>query len=119
MIETGRLTDLPLRSTPDVTPENLTAVLAERVMGWKVAPDRFVKPGRCWIPRWRFRPFEEAADAFRLLDAAAQRYTLTSDGRTFTADVRINSRRGKASGPHKARAITVAVARALGLEVDR
>ncbi len=99
--------------------EMLTGELASRVMGWKPSADRFLKSGRGWIPRWRFRPLEELPDALRLLDAAAQRYTLSSDGRIFTADVEVNSRRGKASGAHKARTITAAVARALGLEVDR
>jgi hypothetical protein len=99
--------------------QRLTNELATRALGWKPSSDRFIKPDRGWTPRWRFRPLEELADALRLLDAAAQRYTLTSDGRTFTADVQIDSRRGKASGAHKARAITVAVARALGLEVDQ
>lgn len=96
----------------------LTDELATRAWGWKPSSDRFLKPGRGWIPRWRFRPFEEPADAFRLLDAVAHRYTLSCAGRTFTADVQINSRRGKASGTNKARTIAVAVARALGLEVD-
>jgi hypothetical protein len=99
--------------------QRLTDELATRVLGWKPSSDRFVKPGRGWLPRWRFRPLEELADALRLLDAAAQRYVLTRDGRTFTADVEVKSRRGKASGTSKARAITLAVARAMGLEVDQ
>src|ERR1700687_6061055 len=97
----------------------LTDELAIRVLGWQPSSDRFSKPGRGWIPRWRFRPLEDLADALRLLDAAALRFTLTADARTFIADVEINPRRGKASGVDKARAITVAVARALGLEVGK
>jgi hypothetical protein len=87
-------------------------------MGWKVAPDRFIKSGRSWIPRWRFRPLAEIADAFRLLDHAAAHYTLTRDCSAFAAEVQIGSCRGKAVGEHKARTITLAVARALRLEVD-
>src|SRR5262245_53243691 len=34
----------------------LTVALAERVMGWRVAPGRFIKSGRSWIPHWRFSP---------------------------------------------------------------
>jgi hypothetical protein len=98
--------------------QKLTDELARRVMGWKAAPDRFMKPGRGWIPRWRFQPLVDLADAFRLLDQVAHRYCLTSDGRrTFSVEVQVGTRRGKASGKHKARIITLAVARALGLEV--
>lgn len=93
--------------------------LARQVMGWKVAPDRFVKSNRGWIPRWRFRPLTELADAFLLLDQAAHQYTLRHDGRTFTAEVRTDTSRGIASGEQKPRTITLAVARALGLEVDQ
>lgn len=101
-----------------MTATNLTAVLAERVMGWKIAPDRFIKARQSWIPRWRFQPLVDLADAFQLLDQVAHRYSLTSDSsHTFRAEVQIGARRGKASGKNQARAITVAVARALGLEV--
>jgi hypothetical protein len=34
--------------------DTLTAYLAERVMRWNATPDRFIKSGRSWIPRWRF-----------------------------------------------------------------
>jgi hypothetical protein len=101
-----------------MTEEALTSTLAERVMGWKATPDRFIKSGRSWIPRWRFRPLAELADAFRLLDHAAEHYTLTRTCSTFAAEVQIESCRGKAVGEHKARTITVAVARALRLELD-
>ncbi len=102
-----------------MTDERLTDELALRVMGWKPAPDRFVKSGRSWIPRWRFRPLTELSHAFRLLDQAADHYTLTRNNSTFAAEVQIQSCRGKAVGEHKARTITVAVARALRLEVDQ
>jgi hypothetical protein len=101
-----------------MTDYELTAQLAELVMGWKRAPDRFIKHGRSWIPRWRFRPLEELADAFQLLDHAADHFRLTCDrSRVFTAEVQIGHHRGKASGNQVARTITIAVARALGLTV--
>jgi hypothetical protein len=101
-----------------VTNDQLTAILAERVMRWRATPDRFIKSGRIWIPRWRFQPLVELADAFRLLDQAARRYSLTRDGHgVFCASVEIGGSRGKASGEPKARTVTIAVARALGLEV--
>jgi hypothetical protein len=53
-----------------------------------------------------------------LLDHAADHYTLTRNCSTFAAEVRIESYKGKAVGKHKARTITLAVARALRLEVD-
>ena len=98
--------------------ETLTGELAIRVMGWKATPDRFIKSGRSWIPRWRFQPLLDLADAFRLLDQVALQYALTRNSRrTFTAEVHVGTSHGKASGQNKARAITFAVARALGLEV--
>ena len=101
--------------------DRLTDQLAFRVMGWKSAPDRFVKSGRSWIPRCGDSgPFERLADAFQLLDrAAANKYTLQRNGRTFTAEIRSDAGLATASGELKARTITLAVARALGLEADR
>jgi len=97
--------------------DRLTVQLAERVMGRKVAPDRFMKPGRSWIPRWRFQPFEELEDAFQLLDRAADSFSLTSAShKGFTAEVHFGGRHGRASGLSKARTITTAIARAFGLE---
>ena len=97
---------------------NLTSELAVRVMGWKATRDRFIKSGRSWIPKWRFQPLVELADTFQLLDQAATRYCLTRDrDGIFGATVRIAGRWGKASGEPKARTITIAVARALGLDV--
>jgi hypothetical protein len=98
--------------------DRLTERLAGQVFKWRVMPDRFIVSGRSWIPRWRFRPLTELADAFRLLDHAADRYSLRRDGATFTAEVHIGSCEGKAAGEHMARTITVAVARALRLDVD-
>jgi hypothetical protein len=99
--------------------QRATDQLARQVMGWRTAPDRFIKPNRGWIPRWRFQPFTELADAFLLLDQAAHQYILRCDGRTFTAEVRTATGRGVASGEHKPRTITLAIAQALGPEVDR
>ena len=100
-----------------MTDEQLTNELAIRVMGWKLGPDRFIKSGRIWIPRWRFRPLAELSDAFQLLDKSANQYTLTRNQSSFFAEVEIDSCRSKAVGEHLARTITVAVARGLQLEV--
>jgi hypothetical protein len=98
--------------------DRLTEKLAALVLGWKATPDRFIKAGHSWIPRWRFRPLAELADAFLVLDHAADHYILTKNCSTFAAEVQIDSGWGKAVGAHKARTITLAVARALRLEMD-
>lgn len=102
------------------TLDSATAALAERVMGWRAAPDRFLKTGRVWIPRWRFQPFQKIEDAFTLLDAASPvESVVSSDGTTkIFVRVRIGSRTGEAVGEHRAAVISSAIARAVGLEVD-
>jgi hypothetical protein len=101
-----------------MTGEQLTAMLAERVMGWRAGPDRYLLDGRCWLPRWRFRPLESLEDAFRLLSKTASSYTLTAtcDGR-FAARVCVGSGTGKALGKLRPATITVATARAIGIDV--
>lgn len=98
--------------------DRLTEELASRIMRWRVTPDRFIKSGRGWVPRWHFRPLVDLASAFQLLNKAADRYKITCDRPTFTAEVRVKSKLGKASGHTLARTITTAVARSLGLDVD-
>ena len=100
-----------------MTAEALTAELAQKVMGWNVAPDRFLIGNRSWIPRWRFQPLERLEDAFRLLDKAEpEHYSMGLDSSgCFCAEVRIGGRLGKARDNSKPRAITLAVARAMGL----
>src|SRR3954449_4157466 len=101
-----------------MTSENLAALLAKHVMGWSVGPERFLTGNRSWMPRWRFQPTEKLVDALRLLDAAhPAEYIINSrrDG-PFTVRVQIGAATGKATDTSKARAITHAVARAIGLE---
>jgi hypothetical protein len=100
------------------TSEQLIAILAEKILGWRVAPARFLTGNRQWISRWRFQPLTNLEDAFRLLETAASSYTLrASSGGMFTAEVSVASRTGRATGKSKAAIITVAVARAIGLDV--
>jgi hypothetical protein len=94
----------------------LIEALAVRVMNWKVAPDRFLKGGRGWMPRWRFAPLERLEDAFVLLSRGADEFTLTSRDGIFTAEVHAGGRKGSASGEPKARTISLALARAVGIE---
>jgi hypothetical protein len=102
-----------------MTSEHLTAILAERVMGWAVAPDRFLVGSRRWMPRWRFKPTEKLEDAFSLLEQSApQFYSMSAaDGEAFSVRVCISGKVGTAQDQLKPRAITMAVARALGIEV--
>jgi hypothetical protein len=102
-----------------MTGECLNAILAERVMGWNVAPDRFLTGGRRWIARWRFQPLTRLEDAFELLEKAGATFTLTTaPGGGFTFWTRVNGRDGSASAASIAVAISVAIARAIGLEIS-
>ena len=60
----------------------------------------------------------EMADAFLLLDRATKGYRIVRERGAFKVEVQDSARRGRASGDRLARAITLAVARAHGLEVD-
>ena len=99
--------------------DQLTAVLAERVMGWTVGPDRFMMGNRGWMPRWRFQPAEKLDDAFRLLqEAAPQAYSVCGDDKgNIHVEVRINGAAGEARGTSIPGAVAYAVARAVGVEV--
>jgi hypothetical protein len=103
-----------------VTPECLTGLLAERIMGWKVGPDRFMMADRRWLPRWRFNPLERMEDASRLLQQAApEEYAMgATEKGDFWATVRIAGVTGEARELSQARALTVAIARAIGIEVE-
>ncbi len=102
-----------------MTDDQLTAILAERVMGWRATANRFLKGDRRWAPRWRFQPTRRVADALQLLKkAVAEEFAVksTSDGVNH-ARTNIRGRIGKASDKSQARAITYAIARALGIDV--
>ena len=103
-----------------MTTDMLTSLLAQRVLGWTVAPDRFLLGNRRWLPRWRFQPTEKLADALRLLEKAApEEYNMRGDSEgNVLVHVRIGNVTGEACGASKPRAITCAIARALGIEVE-
>ena len=98
----------------------LTVSLAQRVMGWSIAPDRFLMGSRRWIPRWRFQPTENLADAFRLLEEAApQEFSMCGDSQcNFQVRVRIGDGTGESDETSKPRAITFAIARAVGIQIE-
>jgi hypothetical protein len=103
-----------------MTPQALTKLVAERVMNWTAGPNRFMLGRRKWIPSWRFRPCEIFEHAIQLLDAARPAtYSLGADrtGR-FWATVEIGGVVGEARDRSRPRAVTIAVARAVGIDVD-
>lgn len=103
-----------------MTSDQLTAILAERVMNWRVGPDRFLMANRRWSPRWRFQPTERVEDAYRLLERAApQDFSIDrAQDCQFRVRVRIAGMAGEARESSQARAIAFAVARAFGLEPE-
>lgn len=102
-----------------MTSDLLTATLAEKVMHWGVAPDRFLLGNRQWISRTQFQPLNRVQDAFRLLRKLDSIYSLSRSGDgVFTAAVRLGDRTGRAAGESEAATITSAVARAIGLEPE-
>jgi hypothetical protein len=71
------------------------------------------------MPRWKFQPTKKLVDAIRLLEAAKPaHYAMESvGGGKFRVQVEIGGKTGKACDTSKPRAITYAIARALGLDV--
>jgi hypothetical protein len=99
-----------------MTDKHLSAVRAEKVMGRRVVPDGFLLGNRQWIPQWQ--PTRGLADGFRLLDQAApQKHSMgTTVNGGFWVKARVADRTGEAC-ESKPRAITLAIARALGVNV--
>jgi hypothetical protein len=99
----------------------IVSQLVQKVFGWSTTPDRYLKGGRSWIPRWRFRPLDRIEDAFSILDRAApDEFTISGGkGRQFRVWLRIGHMIGEAAGKSKPATITFAVAKALGPEVQR
>jgi transcriptional regulator with XRE-family HTH domain len=99
--------------------DHLEALLAERVMHWGVAPDRFLKDGRRWMPRWRFQPTKNLENAIALLEAAdpAECNIVRHRHGDWSVTLRTGENIGKAQDGSQPRAITLAVAQALGLNV--
>jgi hypothetical protein len=108
----------PADSATVITCEQLTAILARKIMGWAVGPDRFLKGERKWSPRWHFQPLRRVDQALELLEKAGGTYTFEKTGaRAFKARVAVGDRSGVASGKSKAATITVALSRAIRINV--
>jgi hypothetical protein len=96
--------------------DRLTEELARQILGWKSAPGRFLKSRRSWVPKWRFAPLVRLDDAFLLLDRSASTYKIERGANgAFVVQVSLDGRIGRSSGETKARSITTAIARALGI----
>lgn len=103
-----------------MTNDILSALLAEKVLGWRISPGRFLMGNRQWSPRWRFQPTEKLEDAFRLLEEAGPKeYTIRGDDKGgIHVQVRIGGTAGEARGICKALTIACAIARSVGIEVE-
>jgi hypothetical protein len=98
----------------------LTMRLAKHVMGWVASGDRYVTGNRSWLPGWRFRPAECIRDAFRLLEEARPNSCTMHLDETgsFCVRVQIGDALGQSRDRSKPRAITHAIARAVGLKAE-
>jgi hypothetical protein len=89
-------------------------------MGWTIGPKRFSFGRRGWMPRWRFQPTENIADAFQLLESAdVVEYVLHADPKgLYRAKVRTPSASAEATSSSLPSAICLAVAHAYGIRVE-
>jgi hypothetical protein len=107
------------RGSKSINDDRLTDQLACQIMRWKVAPGRFLTGDRGWMPRWRFQPLTNVEDALKLVNTAGATLVLTisADGSCAAAATKAE-RTGRASCASVATSITVAISRAIGLEVS-
>ena len=103
-----------------MTSAMLTKLLAERGMGWRSGEGRFlVGPKGEWIKDHQFQPLDCVEDVFKLLRKAANAYSIKCHAEgAFSATVRIGRCNGTASGTSEPKTIALAVARALGIDVE-
>jgi hypothetical protein len=104
-----------------VTTDQLTALLAENVMHWRVGPERFLMDGRRWLPRWKFQPVQKLTDAIRLLEAAKpEAYSVAAEPNgTFCARVSVSGVTAEGHARTKPLAICLAVAAVAGIAVNQ
>ena len=102
-----------------MTNNQITEVLAERILGWRSAPGRFLTGGRRWIPNWRFQPLKRLDDALRLLEALnPDKYTIQAlHGRGYFVQVVLDGKAAEHQDPFLPRSISLCVAAAVGIEI--
>lgn len=103
-----------------VTRGRLTAILAERVMGWTPGPNRFLTANRGWLRCGAFQPTERLQDAHRVLLAAnPSDYTFGGGIRKPAwAYVQIGDASRQATDESLPIAICLATLRALGIDIE-
>jgi hypothetical protein len=104
-----------------LTADQLTALLAQRLFGWKVRRDRFMTgDDRGWLKRERFQPTTSLDAAFRLLSALKPLdYKLGGSGSgACWATVKLKEASGEGTGRSLPLALCLAIARALGIHVE-
>ncbi len=85
-----------------------------------VAPDCFLLGARQWKPRHYFHATKRVADAFRLLDAAAESYMISRSERgCCSAQIPIGGVVGEANEASETLAISLAIDRAIGIALAR
>ena len=104
----------------DSSDQALAIRLAELLMGWKWASGRFLLGDRQWRPAWYFQPERNLGDAYSVLAAScAEEYSMGAKrGSQCWCRVRIAGVEGRATSASMARAITHAIARAVGIDVE-
>jgi hypothetical protein len=101
-----------------VTDQRLTDELALKVLGWRPAPDRYLKPGRSWTPRAKFQPLKSIDDAFRLLERVTGNYLITKGlDQEVLVEIRLKNRVERSVGRNTARAVCFAVAKVVGIDL--
>jgi len=106
---------------PGMTPAQLTAILAERLLGWRCTPDRFLTGERGWMPRWKFQPTNKLTDAIRTLEAAnPEAYSVVAGANgSFYARVSVAGAAAEAHASTKPLAICLALAKIIGVDVSQ
>lgn len=95
--------------------DRLADLLAEQILGWRATADRYQTEDRRWLPRWRFQPCKNIQSAMTLLSASTvEAYSMGWEKKgVHWAKVRVGGSIGKARDESGARAICLALARAL------
>jgi hypothetical protein len=105
--------------------DTLSDLLAERLLGWRVTPDRYQMADRRWLPKWRFQPCKDIRCALNLLSAASvEAYTIACEKKGIQwAKVQLGGFVSEACDRSAARAISLALAQALqiipGIDAER
>ena len=108
-----------MQTRPTASSAGLTQELARLVMGWRPAPGRYLKPSGGWVASSRFKPLSNLNDAFRLVEEAKATLALSLSAKGLcSVEVTVARMVGRATDVSVAAAITVAISRAMGLDLS-